>query len=92
MLKRKKRKKKWKETKKKIRDIETNILEMDLKLKEHREHEINTKEEKVIDNMKDNPKIFFNYIKEQKDKDTQIGPFKIDKGYIYTMQRKYVRV
>ena len=33
--------------------------------------------------MKDNPKIFFNYIKELKNKDTQIGPFKIDKEYIY---------
>ena len=49
--------------KKKIKDIETNILEMELKIKEHREHKINKKEEKVIDNMKDNPKIFFSYIK-----------------------------
>merc|ERR1712240_793685 len=68
-------------------DIETNMLETELKPKKHREHEINTKEEKVIDNMKDNPKIFFNYIKEMKDKDTQIGPFKIDKEYIYDAKK-----
>ena len=48
---------------------------------------MNTKEKKVIDNMKDNPKIFFNYIKEQKDKDAQIGPFKIDKEYIYDAKK-----
>ena len=63
MLKRKKRRKQMERNKEKIKDIETNILETELKIKEHREHEINTKEEKVIDNMKDNPKIFFNYIK-----------------------------
>ena len=37
--------------------------------------------------MKDNPKNFFNYIREQKDKDTQIGPFKIDKEYIYDAKK-----
>merc|ERR1712240_871106 len=82
MLKTKKRRKQVERNKEKIRDIETSILETELKLKEHREQEINTKEEKVIDNMKDNSKIFFNYIKEQKDKDTQIGPFKTNKEYI----------
>merc|ERR1711915_645492 len=56
MLKRKKRRKETERNKEKIKDIETNILEMELKIKKHREHEINTKEEKVIDNMKDNPK------------------------------------
>ena len=44
---------------------------------------VQSRKQKVIDNMIDNLKIFFNYIKEQKDKDTQIGPFKIDKEYIY---------
>merc|ERR1712240_970772 len=82
MLKRKKRRKQTERNKEKIKDIETNILETELKIKKHREHEINTKEEKVIDNMKDNSKIFFNYIKELKDKDTQIGPFKTNKEYI----------
>merc|ERR1711962_1578306 len=83
MLKRKKKRKQVERNKEKIKDIETDILETELKIKKHREDEINSKEEKVIDNMKDNPKIFFNYIKELKNKDTQIGPFKIDKEYIY---------
>merc|ERR1712240_988692 len=55
MLKRKKRGKQVERNKEKIKDIETNILEAELKIKKHREHEINSKEEKVIDNMKDNP-------------------------------------
>ena len=63
--------------------IEKNILETELKLKEHREWERNTMEEKVIDNMKENPKVFFDYIRRQKDKDTKIGPFKRGKDYIY---------
>ena len=33
--------------------------------------------------MKDNPKIFFDYIRKQKDRDTKIGPFKINNEYIY---------
>merc|ERR1712189_157882 len=68
MLKRKKRRKQVERNKEKIKDIETSILETELKIKNHREDEINSKEEKVIDNMKDNPKIFFNYIKELKNK------------------------
>merc|ERR1712240_921541 len=41
----------------------------------------------MMDNMKDNLKIFFNCIKEQKDKDAQVGPFKIDKEYIYDAKK-----
>ena len=33
--------------------------------------------------MKDNPKVLFDYIKKQKDKDNKIGPFKIGEEYIY---------
>ena len=69
MLKRKKHRER-KNTK--IKDIETNIFETELKLKEHREQEKIAKEKKVIDNMKDNPKVFYSYIREQKDEDTQI--------------------
>merc|ERR1711889_45039 len=87
MLKRKKRRKQVERNKEKIKDIGTSILETELKIKKHREDEINSKEEKVIDNMKDNPLIFFNYIKELKNKDTQIGPFKIDKEYIYDAKK-----
>ena len=78
-----KRKKHRERNRKKIKCIETTINESEWRLKEHREKERNTKEEKVIDNMKDNPKVFFNYIRKQKDTDTKIGPFKIGKRYIY---------
>merc|ERR1712240_174513 len=57
-----------------------------LKRKKRRK-QVERNKEKVIDNMKDNPKIFFNYIKEQKNKGTQIGPFKIDKEYIYDAKK-----
>ena len=40
-------------------------------------------EKKVIDNMKENPKVLFDYIRRQKDRDTKIGPFKRGKDYIY---------
>ena len=78
-----KRKKHRERNKKKIKCIETTINESEWRLKEHREKERNTKEERVIDNMKDNPKVFFNYIRKQKDTDTKIGPIKIGKRYIY---------
>ena len=40
-------------------------------------------EERVIENMKENPKVFYDYVRKQKDRDTKIGPFKIGKDYIY---------
>ena len=40
-------------------------------------------EKKVIDNMKENPKVLFDYIRRQKDRDTNIGRFKRGKDYIY---------
>merc|ERR1711977_222090 len=54
-----------------------------LKRKEHRDQEKYTMEKKVIDNMKENPKVLFDYIRRQKDRDTKIGPFKRGKDYIY---------
>ena len=44
MLKRTKRRKQAERNKEKIKDIETNILETELKIEKHREHEINTKD------------------------------------------------
>ena len=49
----------------------------------HRQEERMTKEKRVIENMKDNPKVLFDYINKQKDRDTKIGPFKINNEYIY---------
>ena len=41
--------------------------------------------------MKDNPKVLFDYINKQKDRDTKIGPFKINNEYIYMMEQKFVK-
>ena len=46
-------------------------------------------EEKVIENMKENPKVFYNHVRKQKDRDTKIGPFKIGEEYIYNNKKKY---
>ena len=80
MIKRKKHKER---NKTKVKNMEKSIIEAEIKLKEHREQERNTMENKVIDNMKENPKALFDYIRRQKDKDTKIGPFKKGKEYIY---------
>ena len=80
MIKRKKHKER---NKTKVKSMEKSIIEAEIKLKEHREQECNTMENKVIDNMKENPKVLFDYIRRQKDKDTKIGPFKRGKEYIY---------
>ena len=41
--------------------------------------------------MKNNPKVLYDYINQQKDKDTKIGPLKINNEYIYMMERKFVK-
>ena len=78
-----KRKKHITRNRNKEKSIENNILETEIKLKEHRDQEKYTMEKKVIDNMKENPKVLFDYIRRQKDRDTKIGPFKRGKDYIY---------
>ena len=64
------------------RKIEENIIETEKILSEKRNQERNINEKRVINNMKDNPKVLFDYIKKQKDKDNKIGPFKIGEEYI----------
>merc|ERR1712228_646583 len=76
-----KRKKHITKNRNKEKSIENNILETEIKLKEHRDQEKYTMEKKVIDNMKENPKVLFDYIRRQKDRDTKIGPFKRGKDY-----------
>ena len=63
--------------------IEKRILETESKLIEHRKQERALNETRVIGKMENNPKILFDYIKKQKNRDTKIGPFKIDNEYIY---------
>ena len=37
----------------------------------------------VIKNIKENPKMFYDYIRNQRYKDSKIGPFKIENEYVY---------
>ncbi len=53
--------------------IEESIIETEKRLIEHRKNERNTTEERVIENMKENPKIFYDYIRKQRDKEIQIN-------------------
>ena len=39
--------------------------------------------------MKENPKIFYDYIRNQRYKDSKIGPFKIENEYIYMILKKF---
>ena len=63
-----KRKKHITKNRNKEKSIENDILETEIKLKEHRDQEKYTMEKKVIDNMKENPKVLFDYIRRQKDR------------------------
>ena len=78
-----KRKRHCSRNKNEKKGIEESIIETELKLSEHRNQERNMNEERVIENMKDNPKILFDYIKKQKHKDKKIGPLKVGEEYIY---------
>ena len=60
-----KRKKHNERNKTKVKSMEKSIIEAEIKLKEHREQERNTMENKVIDNMKENPKVLFEYIRRE---------------------------
>ena len=63
--------------------LEECITETEKRLTEHRKQEKNKNEKRVIENMKENPKILFDYIKKQKIRDNKIGPFKRGKEYVY---------
>ena len=65
------------------RKIEESIIETEKILLEKRNQERNIKEKRVINNMKENPKVLFDYINKQKDKDKKIGPLKVGDDYIY---------
>merc|ERR1711915_1117357 len=64
--------------------IEKKILETELKITEHRRNERKLKEKKVLENMDKDPKISYDYIKEQNKSDNAVGPFKKKK-------KKYLR-
>ena len=62
--------------------VEESIIETEKALSKNRKQERYINEKRVINNMKDNPKVLFDYIKKQNDKDIKIGPFKIGEEYI----------
>ena len=78
-----KRKKNTTRDKNKLKSIENSIIETEKRLAVHRKQEKNTTELRVIEKMKENPKVFYDHIKKQKDIDKKIGPFQIDKEFIY---------
>ena len=63
--------------------IEVKIIKTEKELLENRRKENRNKEKVVIENMKKKPKVFFDYIKNQKGEDRKIGPLKIGEEYIY---------
>ena len=65
------------------RKIEENIIETETILSMNRNQERYINEKRVIHNMKENPKVLFDYIKKQKDNNKKIGPLKIGEEYIY---------
>ena len=65
------------------RKIEESIIETEKILSEKRKQERYINEKRVINNMKENSKVLFDYIMKQKDKDKKIGPLKIGEKYIY---------
>ena len=78
-----KRKKNTTRDRNKLKSIENSIVETEKRLAEHRKQEKYTTEIRVIKNMKENPKVLYDHIKKHKDRDTKIGPFQIDKEFIY---------
>ena len=68
---------------KKAQDLDKRIQEIEREILIHKRDESILKEIRVIQNMKEKPKMFFNYIKNQENRDVKIGPFKIQKEYIY---------
>ena len=73
-------------SKQKVIVLDKKIQETEDMLLCHRKTERKIKENAVIENMKKNPKVLFDYINKQKDRDTKIGPFKIQNEYIYDLK------
>ena len=63
MLKRKKHRSKSMKDRRKIKE---NIIETEIRLPMSRNQEIYINEKRVINNMKENPKVLFDYIKKKK--------------------------
>ena len=72
--------------------IKESIIGTETILSEKRNQERNINEKRVINNMKENPKVLFDYIKKQKDKDKKISPLKIGEvKSTYVTPRNYAK-
>ena len=63
-----KRKKNTTRDKNKLKSIENSIIETEKRLAEHRKQEKNATELRVIGKMKENPKVFYDHIRKQKER------------------------
>ena len=70
-------------SKEKKNELENKILETEQKILENRRREKLEKEKKVIDCMKENPRMFYSLINQQRSRKNEIGPFKINGEMIY---------
>merc|ERR1711954_456102 len=77
------RRDKDKKSKKKRAKIDKQIVESEAELLKIRRKEKLENEEKVIDCMKETPKMLFSYVKKQRNRINEIGPFKLNNKYIY---------
>ncbi|CAL4081788.1 unnamed protein product, partial [Meganyctiphanes norvegica] len=71
------------QNKKKREELSEKIKETEYMLINHRKEERWVTEKNVLENMKKNPKVLFDYINKQNNRDTKIGPFKINNEYEY---------
>merc|ERR1711873_169967 len=77
------RRNKDKKSEKKRAKIDKQIEESEAELLKIRRKEKLENEAKIIDCMKENPKMLFSYVKKQRNRINEIGPFKLNNKYIY---------
>merc|ERR1711954_422328 len=77
------RRNKDKKSTKKRAKINKQIEESEAELLKIRRKEKLENEAKIIDCMKENPKLLFSYVKRQRNRINEIGPFKLNNKYIY---------
>merc|ERR1712002_1261685 len=62
--------------------IDNKILEVEKEILNHKKEERDIKEKRVIENMNKKPKIFHDFIKNKENRDSKLGPLKIEGEYI----------
>merc|ERR1711873_366665 len=77
------RRNKDKKSEKKRAKIDKQIEESEAELLKIRRKEKLENEAKIIDCMKENPRMLFSYVKKQRNRINEIGPCKLNNQYIY---------